>query len=75
MSPTSSEKIVPRSASSNFPICFLGGAVNAPALVRKAPTSISSSGIAAQLTLHEPLLERRLLRWMAPRISSFAHAL
>ena len=50
MSPTSSRKIVPLCASSNLPICFSVAPVNEPFSCPKSSLSISSSGMAAQLT-------------------------
>ena len=50
MSPTSSRKIVPRSACSNLPICFSVAPVNEPFSWPKSSLSISSSGMAAQFT-------------------------
>src|SRR5437867_3267150 len=51
MSPTSSRKIVPRSACSNLPTCFSVAPVNDPFSWPKSSDSISSSGIAAQAAL------------------------
>ncbi len=70
MSPTSSRKIVPRSAISNLPTCFSVAPVNAPRSWPKSSDSISSSGMAAQLTCTNRSLARRLLRWIARAISS-----
>ena len=50
MSPTSSRKIVPRSACSNLPTCFSVAPVNDPFSWPNSSDSISSSGIAAQFT-------------------------
>jgi hypothetical protein len=50
MSPTSSRKIVPLSACSNLPICRSVAPVNEPFSWPNSSDSISSSGIAAQLT-------------------------
>ena len=70
MSPTSSRKIVPRSACSNLPICFSVAPVNEPFSWPNSSISISSSGIAAQLTCTKRSRARRLLRWMARATSS-----
>ena len=71
MSPTSSRKIVPPSASSNLPICFSVAPVNEPFSCPNSSLSISSSGIAAQLTCDEGLVGARAeLRWIARATSS-----
>src|SRR6266446_6514181 len=70
MSPTSSRKIVPRSACSNLPTCFSVAPVNDPFSCPNSSDSISSSGIAAQLTWTKRSRLRRLLRWMERATSS-----
>ncbi len=70
MSPTSSRKIVPRSACSNLPICFSVAPVNDPFSWPNSSDSISSSGIAAQLTWTNRCPARGLLRWMVRATSS-----
>ena len=50
MSPTSSRKIVPPSASTNFPVCLRSAPVNEPRSCPKSSDSMSVSGIAAQFT-------------------------
>ena len=50
MSPTSSRKIVPPSASTNFPVCLRSAPVNEPRSWPKSSDSMSLSGMAAQLT-------------------------
>ena len=62
MSPTSSRKIVPRSACSNLPICFSVAPVNEPFSWPNSSDSISSSGIAAQFTCTKRWPARGLLR-------------
>ncbi len=71
MSPTSSRKIVPLWASSNLPICFSVAPVKEPFSCPNSSLSISSSGMAAQLTCTKASSLRRLLRWMARATSSF----
>jgi len=71
MSPTSSRKIVPLWASSNLPICFSVAPVNEPFSWPNSSLSISSSGMAAQLTWTKDSSLRRLLRWIARATSSF----
>ena len=70
MSPTSSRKIVPRCASSNLPICFSVAPVNEPFSWPNSSLSISSSGIAAQLTWTKASSARSELRWIARATSS-----
>ena len=62
MSPISSRKIVPRWASSNFPICFSVAPVKEPFSCPNSSLSMSSSGIAAQLTCTNGSSCRRELR-------------
>src|SRR5258708_21722255 len=62
--------MVPRSACSNLPICFSVAPVNEPFSWPKSSDSISSSGMAAQLTWMNRSRLRRLLRWMARPTSS-----
>ena len=50
MTPISSSKIVPPSASANRPFLFVTAPVNAPRTWPKSSDSISVSGSAAQLT-------------------------
>ena len=61
---------MPRSACSNLPICFSVAPVNEPFSWPKSSDSISSSGIAAQLTWMKRSRLRRLLRWIARATSS-----
>ncbi len=70
MSPTSSRKIVPRSACSNLPTCFSVAPVNDPFSWPNSSDSISSSGIAAQFTCTNRSRLRRLLRWIVRATSS-----
>ena len=70
MSPTSSRKIVPLSACSNFPTCFSVAPVNEPFSCPNSSDSIRSSGMAAQLTWTNRSRLRRLLRWIARATSS-----
>ncbi len=50
MSPTSSRKIVPPSASTNLPVCLRSAPVNEPRSWPKSSDSMRLSGIAAQFT-------------------------
>ncbi len=61
---------MPRSACSNLPICFSVAPVNDPFSWPNSSDSISSSGIAAQLTCTNRSRLRRLLRWIARATSS-----
>ena len=61
---------MPLSASSNLPICFSVAPVNEPFSWPNSSLSISSSGMAAQLTWTNASSLRRLLRWMARATSS-----
>jgi hypothetical protein len=70
MSPISSRKIVPPSATSNKPRFFATAPVNAPRSWPNSSLSINSGGIAAQLTLTNGPFETALLRWIARAISS-----
>src|SRR5262245_45923223 len=70
ISPTSSRKIVPRSACSNLPICFSVAPVSEPFSCPKSSDSINSSGIAAQFTWTNGCRLRRLLRWIDRATSS-----
>ena len=62
MSPISSRKIVPPSATSNLPRRSATAPVKAPRTWPKSSLSISSSGIAAQLTSTNAAVRRRLSR-------------
>ena len=62
MSPISSRKIVPLSACSNLPICRSVAPVNEPFSWPNSSDSISSSGMAAQLTCTNGPSRRRLSR-------------
>ncbi len=70
MSPTSSRKIVPPSACTNLPTWSRVAPVNEPFTWPNSSDSISSSGIAAQLTLTKGFSARVLLPWMARATSS-----
>ena len=61
---------MPRSACSNLPTCFSVAPVNDPFSCPNSSDSISSSGIAAQLTCTKRSRLRRLLRWMVRATSS-----
>ena len=61
---------MPRSACSNLPICFSVAPVNDPFSWPNSSDSISSSGIAAQLTCTNRSRLRRLLRWIVRATSS-----
>ncbi len=69
-SPTSSRKIVPDWASSNFPIFSALASVKAPLVWPKNSDSISSLGMAPQFTTTNGPFCRGLLRWTARAISS-----
>ena len=62
MSPISSRKRVPPSAWRNFPSRVLTAPVKAPLSLPNSSLSISSSGIAAQLTLIKGIFFRGLLK-------------
>ena len=70
MSPTSSRKIVPPSASTNLPICLRTAPVKEPFSWPKSSDSISSSGIAAQLTCTNGPAATRDVRWISRATSS-----
>ena len=70
MSPISSRKIVPPSASSNFPSRALEAPVKAPFSCPNSSLSISSLGMAAQLTATKGLSRRGERAWMALAASS-----
>ena len=61
---------MPRSACSNLPICFSVAPVNDPFSWPNSSDSISSSGIAAQLTCTNRWPARGLLRWIVRATSS-----
>ena len=61
---------MPLWASSNFPICFSVAPVKEPFSWPNSSLSISSSGIAAQLTCTNVSSRRSELRWMARATSS-----
>ena len=61
---------MPRSACSNLPTCFSVAPVNDPFSWPNSSDSISSSGIAAQLTCTNRSRLRRLLRWIVRATSS-----
>ena len=60
----------PPSATSNKPRFFAIAPVNAPRSCPNSSLSISSGGIAAQLTLTNGPADTELLRWIARAISS-----
>ncbi len=70
MSPISSRKIVPPSASSNLPRRSLTAPVNDPLTWPNSSLSISSSGIAAQFTSTNGPARRRLRAWTVRATSS-----
>ena len=70
MSPISSRKIVPPSAASNFPRRSVTAPVNAPRVWPNSSDSISSSGIAAQLTSMNGPPWRLLRPWIDRATSS-----
>ena len=70
MSPISSRKIVPPSACSNFPVFFSVAPVKAPFSWPKSSDSMSSSGMAAQLTWTKVSRALRLWAWMDRATSS-----
>ncbi len=70
MSPISSRKSVPVSATSNLPRRSDTAPVNAPRAWPNSSLSISSSGMAAQLTSMNGPARRRLIAWMLRATSS-----
>ncbi len=70
MSPISSRKIVPPSAATNLPVWRRSAPVKLPFSWPKSSDSISSSGIAAQLTWTNGRSRRGEWRWMARATSS-----
>ena len=70
MSAISSRKIVPPSAASKRPRRSLTAPVKAPLTWPNSSLSISSSGIAAQLTSTNGPLRRRLSAWTLRATSS-----
>ena len=70
MSPISSRKIVPPSATSNLPRRSATAPVNAPRTWPNSSLSMSSSGIAAQFTSTNALARRRLSAWIVLATSS-----
>ena len=70
MSPISSRKSVPRWACSNFPVRSDTAPVNDPLTCPKSSDSISSEGIAAQLTSTKGRPARVERRWRARAVSS-----
>src|SRR5215469_14505245 len=70
MSPTSSRKSVPRSASSKRPIFWLMAPVNAPFSWPKSSDSMRPDGMAAQLIFTKVRSRRGLRLWMARAKSS-----
>ncbi len=71
MSPISSSRIVPPSACSNFPMRCAVAPVNEPFSCPKSSDSMSSEGMAAQLTSTKAIAERLLARWIAFATNSF----
>ena len=61
---------MPRSACSNFPVCFSVAPVNDPFSCPNSSDSISSSGMAAQFTCTNRSRLRKLLRWMVRATNS-----
>ena len=74
MSPTSSRKIVPRSACSNLPICFSVAPVNEPFSCPKSSDSISSSGNRRAVHLDEALAAPQAVAMDRPRHQLLADA-
>jgi hypothetical protein len=68
--PISSRKIVPPSASANFPFFVVVAPVNAPRTWPKSSDSSSVSGMAAQFTLISGMSRCALRSWMARATSS-----
>jgi hypothetical protein len=70
MSAISSRNSVPPSASSNLPLRAARAPVKAPLVCPNSSLSISSSGIAAQLTSTKGAAARWLCAWIARATSS-----
>ena len=70
MSPISSKKMVPLSATSNLPRFLVVAPVKAPFSWPNSSLSISSSGMAAQFTSMRGLSGRSLIWWMVRATSS-----
>ena len=70
MSPISSRNSVPPSASSNLPFLAVSAPVKAPRVWPNSSLSMSSSGMAAQLTSTNGPSARRLWWWMFRATSS-----
>ena len=71
ISPISSRKIVPPSASSNFPILSFMAPLKAPLTCPKSSLSKSPSTMALQLTFKKGLFFLQPSRWTALATSSF----
>ena len=71
MSPISSRKSVPPSASSNFPCRRAAAPVKAPFSWPNSSLSIRESGRAAQFSATKGMPERPLRRWISRATSSF----
>ena len=74
MSPTSSRKMVPRSACSNLPICFSVAPVNEPFSWPNSSDSISSSGNRGAVDLDEPVAAPQAVAMDRPRHQFLADA-
>jgi hypothetical protein len=70
MSPSSSRKSVPVVAASNLPFRSPTAPVNAPLTCPNISLSISSLGMAAQLSSMKGRSRRGERAWMAPAMSS-----
>ena len=70
MTPISSRKIVPPSASANRPFLLVTAPVNAPRTWPNSSDSISVSGSAAQLTRTSGISRCALQSWIARATSS-----
>ena len=71
MVPISSRKMVPPSASANFPFLLVLAPVKAPRTCPNSSDSSRVSGMAAQLTLMSGMWRCGLRSWMARASSSF----